>query len=322
MYVHVIMGVLSGLFWLWFFFSRGAVKTVKGNVWRAFLGGVLAAVIALFLETVIDYFFPMVHDTGSKILVFFQMFCFVAPLEEYSKSLIMENGFLKKDKMNTAADGIAVGVACALGFGALENIFYFIRYPQTEVFMLRCTLSILGHASFSGVMGYYMYLASVEKNKAEIHILKGLFSAIVLHGFYNFLIASNTYFSFLIYVQTIAIMLFLESQMVRSSTQKVSVLKFILIPVIVICIAVFLVRSRVETFYRDKNIVEIHELDKLYEDMSPEKVEKILGHPTDVSEFFGRDEMFYRYYAKNLYNDYRVVILRFVKRKLKIKEIH
>lgn len=322
MYIHVIMGIISGLFWLWFFFSRGAIKTAKGNVWKAFLGGVMAAVIALVLETLIDYFFPMIVGTSSKIIVFFQMFFFVAPIEEYSKSIIMENGFLKKDKMTTAADGIAVGVACALGFGALENIFYFIRYPQTEVFMLRCTLSILGHASFSGIMGYYMYLASVDKKKAEIHVLTGLFAAVLMHGFYNFLIATNTYFSFLIYIQIIAVMWFLETQMIKNSAKKVSLLKFILIPIMIICVAVFVVRSRVETFYRDKNIVEIQTLDKLYEDMSPEKVEAILGHPTDVSEFFGRDEMFYRYYAKDVYNDYKEVVLRFVKRKLKIKEVH
>lgn len=321
MYIHIIMGMVSGFFWMWFFFSRSSVKTGKMQVFKAFLCGILAAFIALVVATLIDYFFPIKHDTSHKILVFFQMFCIVAPLEEYSKLIFMENLFLRKGKIKTCADAVGVGIACALGFGATENIFYFIRYPEISVFVVRFMLSILGHATFSGVMGYFLFLAAKDEKKADMLVFKGLISAILLHGVYNFLIATNTSFSFLVYIAVIGTMMFLEKQLTDESPKKINIFKYILIPVFVVSIGVFLVTNRQEVSFRHKNVVDVKQLDKLYENISPEKVERILGHPADVSEFFGRDEMFYLYFAKDVYNDYKTVKLTFVKRKLKRREI-
>ena len=87
-------------------------------------------------------------------------------------------------------DGIIYSVTSGLGFAALENLFYSVKFG-ISVGLFRAFITNLAHASFSGISGYYLGLAKFSKENTIITLGKGLISAIVLHGIYDFLIIAE-----------------------------------------------------------------------------------------------------------------------------------
>jgi RsiW-degrading membrane proteinase PrsW (M82 family) len=118
----------------------------------------------------------------------------IAVIEEYSKSLIVREVDWNHKEFSRIVDGIEFSVACGLGFAFAENIIYFwdiyhmvfgITTELMWAIVFRSTLSMLAHAVFSGIFGYYYGKAKImnmnykrfnKKNRSvnPIHLLHGM----------------------------------------------------------------------------------------------------------------------------------------------------
>lgn len=108
---------------------------------------------------------------------------------------------------------IIIGIFSGLGFSAFENLQYGVfsiinTYNQTRLFgvyglfegvqdaiivtMLRLMSLMFFHALLSGIVGYFVALAKIEKQKKVAIIFIGLAVSVLLHGLYNWLFTIQT----------------------------------------------------------------------------------------------------------------------------------
>ncbi len=120
--------------------------------------------------------------------IFFASIFVVGLIEEGAKAYIVYKFHYNHPEFNERIDGIIYGVTVGLGFAAAENLFYTIIYGY-QVGIMRAFITTLAHASFTGIFGYFLGRAKIEKR--SFCIIIGLGLAILLHGLYDFLIISN-----------------------------------------------------------------------------------------------------------------------------------
>jgi len=83
---------------------------------------------------------------------------------------------------NQLIDGAIYAISCALGFAAVENLFYGLS-GGFGVLGLRALLGPIGHPLFTGVSGFYLARAKFEGNAWRL--CQGLLFATVLHAGWN-----------------------------------------------------------------------------------------------------------------------------------------
>lgn len=175
-----------GLLWVWFFYRKDrAEPEPKALVTKAFLYGVVSVFPAAFLEAP----FRRVIATGRQDLVALLVVSVlvVGVVEEISKFVAVKLAAYDNAEFDEVMDGIVYAVAAGLGFAATENLFYATTYGLA-VGVVRAFITDLAHASFSGIVGYYLGRAKFDAQHATGLVARGLGIAIALHGTYDFLI--------------------------------------------------------------------------------------------------------------------------------------
>ncbi|MDF2698454.1 MAG: conserved rane protein of unknown function [Haloplasmataceae bacterium] len=143
----------------------------------------------------------------EKILMRFNMFSgFLSPLytafvvagftEEFFKRFVVLSKAYKLKEYNERFDGIVYAVVVSLGFATLENILYVVfNYHSYEAGITRAMFSVPGHMLFGINMGYFLSLSKFANTKIQQkhYFLISLFSPIILHGLFNFLIFVQAY---------------------------------------------------------------------------------------------------------------------------------
>lgn len=175
-----------GLLWVWFFYRKDrAEPEPKALVTKAFLYGVVSVFPAAFLEAP----FRRVIATGRQDLVALLVVSVlvVGVVEEVSKFVAVKLAAYDNSEFDEVMDGIVYAVAAGLGFAATENLFYATTYGLA-VGVFRAFITDLAHASFSGIVGYYLGRAKFDARHARGLVARGLGIAIALHGTYDFLI--------------------------------------------------------------------------------------------------------------------------------------
>ena len=100
--------------------------------------------------------------------------------------------YFQSPNFNEPYDGIFYGIMISLGFAAVENIMY-VYQSGFAVGVLRMFTAVPAHAMFGAIMGYYFGLAWQKPELKSKLMLKGLFSAILLHGAYDFFLLQENY---------------------------------------------------------------------------------------------------------------------------------
>ena len=150
---------------------------------RAFFGGVLAVFTTLIIVWPLHFFEDSFSGSISSAL--FQSFFMAAIPEELSKFIFLY-WFIWKDKnFNENFDGIIYAVFVSMGFACVENILYVFE-GGLEVATARAITAVPAHAIFGIIMGYYFAHAKFQPNRKHKNLFKGVFLAIMGHGFYNF----------------------------------------------------------------------------------------------------------------------------------------
>jgi len=150
-----------------------------------FLAGGLATLPIFFWQTWFDA--TAFEDPTSLWRTIVTSFLVVSLSEEFVKGLAVYAYPFQQKIFNERMDGIVYGVVAAMGFAAVENIFYAYEYGLQNI-MVRALTAVPAHAAFGCISGYYFGLSKFNESKKWNYILRGLLIATGLHGFYDFFI--------------------------------------------------------------------------------------------------------------------------------------
>jgi RsiW-degrading membrane proteinase PrsW (M82 family) len=189
--LNIFLAALPSLAILYYFYRRDRYKREPaGLLLKTFLIGFLAVLPAALIELVIE---SLPLFTAPLPRAFFRAFVVAALVEEVVKLKAVKSTVFTRPEFNEYSDGIIYTVAASLGFAFFENIFYSFGPPA--VLLTRGFTSVPLHASASGVMGYYLGRARFAEPGAE---KKGLFFAILIHGFYDLFLFLGGWLSVLV----------------------------------------------------------------------------------------------------------------------------
>lgn len=154
----------------------------------SFFLGCLSVIPALVLETTLGRLFP--ENRMDVMVTAIWAFGIVAGSEELCKYVMLRFYAFRQKEFDEPFDGIVYGLVVSLGFAAVENIFY-VMDGGLSVGVLRMFTAVPAHASFGVIMGYYFGLAWQHPESAWKYKLRGLLSAVALHGAYDFFLMQN-----------------------------------------------------------------------------------------------------------------------------------
>ncbi|MDI6883117.1 MAG: PrsW family intramembrane metalloprotease [Patescibacteria group bacterium] len=190
-YFLYLFGFLPGIIWLLFYLRKDAHPESNKMILKIFFFGVLAALLAFFLEKGFNSLISSLKEqkTLSTILV---IFLGGAAIEEYLKYLVVKIGVFKNPELDEPPDLVLYLIISALGFASLENILVLSNYhpiltptKALEVMGWRFVSATFLHALCSGTLGYFLALSFLNLKKRKKFFLLGLLTATSLHGFYN-----------------------------------------------------------------------------------------------------------------------------------------
>lgn len=153
------------------------------------LGGCLATIPAMILETIGEPLLGECIDEGSPLYSVVLAFLVVGVAEEGSKYFFLKRFSWRDSNFNYRFDGIVYAVFTSLGFAALENIEYVTGYGLS-VAPFRALLAIPGHMSFAVFMGYFYGRAKLWEDagyhgRSVAEQWAAVLSAVFFHGFYD-----------------------------------------------------------------------------------------------------------------------------------------
>ena len=169
-------------------YSRDRVeKEPVGLVARVFFFGACSGIVAGLVESILIDGLEAMLPEGLLLLVLEYFVC-VAAVEEACKFFCL-NTVKKRPEFDYVFDAVVYSVAAALGFAALENVFY-VFDGGLETALMRAILSVPGHAADGVVMGVFYGLArqrELHGNKAGARSYYWLAFLLptIEHGFYD-----------------------------------------------------------------------------------------------------------------------------------------
>jgi RsiW-degrading membrane proteinase PrsW (M82 family) len=208
----LVGGMLPAFIWMRFWLSEENRPEPKGLIALTFIGGMIAVIIAVPLQKIGAHLFPSDMDT---ILVW-------AIIEEVLKFLVVFFIAMPSMHIDEPVDWPIYCVMAALGFAALENIFFLFKpesLGDSAVMLMTSNLRFLGstllHSTASSFIGLMIGLVYYQSKFIKIvSFFIGLILAITLHGLFNFFIIQDNgenflqVFAFLWVVTIISILVF------------------------------------------------------------------------------------------------------------------
>lgn len=155
----LLLALVPALLWLGFFYRRDRLEPEpKGLVVRVFMLGALLAVGAgepLLSEVfAVDEWVPRA-DLGTRLLAGFLI---VGMTQEFLKFAAVRFSVYQSDEYNGITDAIIYSTAAGIGYATALNVVFVVESGGVELWAgsLQITLSVIAHAGFAGVVGYFM----------------------------------------------------------------------------------------------------------------------------------------------------------------------
>jgi len=152
------------------------------------LGGGLAAIPVLVFGHVVQSLVPHLTMGSGYAGAAFVSFVVAAFPEEAGKLASMLAVAWRRPEFDERMDGIVYGARAGLGFALVENVAYLWMMPSNlgeyfALFVGRAVLSVPGHATWGGILGYYA--ARRRFDGAGPGMWGGYLLAVALHGTYD-----------------------------------------------------------------------------------------------------------------------------------------
>jgi RsiW-degrading membrane proteinase PrsW (M82 family) len=174
---------------------------------KLILKGILLGAIVIFPVGLIENYLMGFGSGLDKIpKAAYDGFIVAGATEEAFKYFMVFILIWRNRNFNEKFDGIVYAVSVALGFAAIENLFYVFSENSMQVGLLRAFTAVPGHTIFGIVMGFYLGLARFSPDRKGKWLLRAFLVPWLLHGIYDFLIMSGhpvlllTFIPFLIYM--------------------------------------------------------------------------------------------------------------------------
>ena len=152
-------------------------------------GGLLLPVIAIIAEMAIGAVISLITYEGSLLYCFLEAFVVAACTEELCKYAVLKKLTWKHPAFNYRFDGVVYSTTVAIGFEVVENLLYLIGSTADTAYV---RAAFPGHCIFGIYMGYYYGQAKTLELNGDITgsskmRKKGIITAIIIHGFYDFI---------------------------------------------------------------------------------------------------------------------------------------
>lgn len=190
LFILVLAFILIAVCVVWFMLKKdkGEREPVSA-LWIAAGFGLVGAIAAGFIE---HYTIPLNLITGTSGSTAGTLFgtLGVGLIEETLKFVPLAIFIYPKKYFNEHTDGIIYFAIAGLAFGVPENILYSLQFG-TKVGLSRLILTPIFHATTTSLVGYVLVKSKVDK-KPIILTAFALLLAILLHGFYDFGLATHS----------------------------------------------------------------------------------------------------------------------------------
>lgn len=210
--LYIIFGVLPSLIWLFYFLKKDIHPEPNYMIIKVFLWGCLITIPVLFIQLgftkIINIFSS--EDIGRLIIrpisdlssqnfwiVGAYWFLVIGFSEELFKYLVVRLRVVGRPELDEPLDAMLYLIIAALGFTAIENIFYILAPVGKFTFdvLISRTLQLsfirfVGgtflHALCSGIVGYMLAISLCKTKNKWLYTFIGLLMATVLHGLFDF----------------------------------------------------------------------------------------------------------------------------------------
>lgn len=194
---------------------------------------------------------------------FYFAFIRASLLEETFKWFVIIYYCAKLNELNEPMDALVYGVAASLGFAAFENFEYITGSLQESVELastvawLRAFTAVPLHAMCGAIMGYFLIKAIFIIKNNNLNLFLSLFTPVIIHGLYDYIIFSEVIVGELIYLLLIILVIvtsiifskerrnqdkmFFEGQYNKYNINNIFVGFTILISLVILSIAVFII---------------------------------------------------------------------------------
>ena len=178
-------GILPALLWLWFWLQEDRLHPEpRGMIIRTFVAGMVAVPLVLPLEQ-----FVQKHYSFNLMLVIVLW----ASAEEIFKWAAAGLAAFDTKEYDEPIDAVVYMLTAALGFAAMENVFFLITsISNTNVVEslvtgnLRFIGATLLHVLSSGVVGLFIGLSFCKRWLIKkVYLIFGIALAILLHTLFN-----------------------------------------------------------------------------------------------------------------------------------------
>ena len=177
-----------------------------------FFVGVLATVPARFFEQ------TLISTTGLEATnlsdCFILSFGIIALVEEGYKFLVLLVSCWNNKEFNYKYDAIVYSVFISIGFATLENILY-VQNSGYDVALWRGLISVPAHAFYAIASGFFLGFAKESSIKHQtvkkiIFLFLSLFTPILLHGIFDFLLLTENDVLFKVFFSFVMILYFIS----------------------------------------------------------------------------------------------------------------
>ncbi|MEK7121976.1 MAG: PrsW family glutamic-type intramembrane protease [Patescibacteria group bacterium] len=192
----ILIGFLPAVLWLWFWLKEDPHPEPRRVLAVTFLAGIMVVPIALFLEKTAYYLLIKWGLIDFGAFGFFLFFVW-ASIEEYLKYFAAKIAALRRLSFNEPVDAPIYLITAALGFAALENVFFIFKTHliTPELSLITGEMRFIGatllHIVTSAIVGMSVAFSFFHPEKRSRNVLGGLMLAILLHALFNLFIIKS-----------------------------------------------------------------------------------------------------------------------------------
>lgn len=182
----MLLSIIPGVLWVNYFAKNDRNREPPRMLVRTFLFGMLAIVPAALLEQPLR--FLLLESTTLSWSIVLALFA-IGVIEEGVKLGATYVAVFHSSHFDEVADGIVYAITAALGFAAVENLFYTATFGLA-VAPIRAVITSLAHASFAGVYGFWLGLYKLGRASLG-DLWRGFTLSATLHAFYDLIVVSQ-----------------------------------------------------------------------------------------------------------------------------------
>lgn len=208
----LLLAVAPGAYIVFHVYRQDKIEKEPGKLIRKLLiAGMISVIPAIILELACSALFGISDDGASSLfLIAIDAFIVTALVEEGLKYVTLKKLTWDVPDFDYTFDAIVYSVSVSMGFAIIENIAYVLSNGLGNA-LLRAVISVPGHAVFAVYMGYYYGRAKFcdidgETGEKKKLLKKSLWVPVLLHGFFDFCLMSDSTFLILAFLVFIGVL--------------------------------------------------------------------------------------------------------------------